>query len=112
MAWVEALGNGRVWNQHRDAPRFRQGFINLAATCDRWPQPKHLLEAMPKIEQHALTHEATPATPEQAAAALEKIAAMLSQPMPVHRPPPVKRRQGPSLAEIEEELKRHFGAKP
>lgn len=47
LAWVDALGYGRVWDQERDAPRIRDGFRALCALSIEWPNPHRLLDAMP-----------------------------------------------------------------
>ncbi|MGE7137918.1 hypothetical protein ACQKIE_09855 [Luteibacter sp. NPDC031894] len=49
MVWVEAICCDRVFDEARDAPRFRKAFRTLMTTCDRWPTPKKFLEALPSI---------------------------------------------------------------
>lgn len=46
-AWVEAITNGRVYDEVVDAPRFREAFRKLMAQSTSWPKPKQFLEAMP-----------------------------------------------------------------
>lgn len=47
-AWCEALmETNKQWEEEHDAMRLRKGFRALLPHLDRWPQPKHLLEAMP-----------------------------------------------------------------
>jgi hypothetical protein len=47
LAWLEAITAGRVFDQDRDAPRFRAAFLALATRCRRWPVPADFLEALP-----------------------------------------------------------------
>lgn len=76
-AWVEAVTAGRTFDEARDRPRFRAAFVSLAQTRESWPAPKHFLDALPRVEQAALGYEVKPASPEQAAAAMARINAML-----------------------------------
>lgn len=76
-AWVEAITTGRKFDEARDRPRFRAAFVTLAQTREQWPQPKHFLDALPRVEQVAIGYEVKPATPEQAAAAMARIEAVL-----------------------------------
>jgi hypothetical protein len=48
-AWVEAITTGRALVEKRDAPRLREAFRRLMATCTRWPTPRELLDAMPAL---------------------------------------------------------------
>jgi hypothetical protein len=111
MAWHEAITTGRTFDQRRDTNRIRSAFITLATTRETWPQPKHFLDALPRVEQAALAYETKPATPEQAAAALARIKSMLGEPLPQHRPDPKPQREGPPLAEVERELQQHYNGK-
>lgn len=110
MAWREAVCNGREWTRDRDATRFRQAFVNLESTIDRWPQPKHFLEAMPRLEVRAIERHARPASDEQAKAALQAIGKMLGALPEVHRPVPKSARETP-LSAVEQELKQHYRGK-
>lgn len=47
QTWVEAMEHGRVWDEARDAARIRAGFLVLIAECEKWPQVRHLLAAIP-----------------------------------------------------------------
>ena len=107
MAWHEAITVGRTFDQQRDTGRIRSAFVTLASTRETWPTPKHFLDALPRVEQAALAYEVKPATKEQAAAALAKIKEVLGEPLPVHRPP--SKREGPPLANVEAELRQHYG---
>lgn len=61
QTWVEAMEHGRVWDEARDAARIRAGFLVLIAECERWPQVRHLLAAIPPpAEQPRLEHHWTP----------------------------------------------------
>lgn len=109
MAWQEAITNGRTFEQQRDTGRIRAAFVTLATTRESWPQPKHFLDALPRMEQAALAYETKPATPEQAAAALARIREMLGEPVPVFKPEPKPKREGPPIADVERELQQHYG---
>lgn len=50
LAWHEVLVHGRVFEQARDLPRFREAFRTLAGRQRRWPAPIDFLEALPRIE--------------------------------------------------------------
>ncbi len=50
LMWVETITHGRVFDEARDAERFRQAFRTLANRIRRWPAPVDFLEAMPRIE--------------------------------------------------------------
>lgn len=45
--WGQTLGNGKVWVERRDAPRFEVAFETLCRTCRRWPAPADFLAALP-----------------------------------------------------------------
>lgn len=62
--WLEAVTEGRVFDQQQDAPRFRKAFAVLCRECEVWPQPGELLKAMPPREQLALTKQPLPADPD------------------------------------------------
>src|ERR1700722_5066682 len=49
MAWCEAVIAGRVFEQERDAPRFRASFTSLLRHCTQWPTPREFLEALPRL---------------------------------------------------------------
>lgn len=53
MTWHESLTFGRVWDEHRDTPRIRAGFVTLARTCRVWPLPAQLIDAMPSHDPQA-----------------------------------------------------------
>lgn len=48
-AWVEAVTDGRVFDEERDAPRFQAAFRTLQRTCTQWPNPRQFLDALPPI---------------------------------------------------------------
>lgn len=50
FAWREAVTENRMFEEQRDAPRFRKAFATLAATCRHWPTPRDFLDALPPIE--------------------------------------------------------------
>jgi hypothetical protein len=82
LSWHEAITTGRDWDRARDTSRIRAAFVTLANTRERWPAPKHFLDALPRVEQRALGYEVKPLTPEQAEARLAQIRSMLDQPLP------------------------------
>lgn len=45
--WIIALWRNRAWEEGRDVPRLRGGFLNLAATAHGWPAPAALIAALP-----------------------------------------------------------------
>lgn len=51
LAWLDALTFNRVWDEQRDAPRIRQAFRALGATCREWPSPVDLVTHLPKVEE-------------------------------------------------------------
>ena len=46
--WREVLTSNRVFDEVRDAPRFRSAFSCLCARIRRWPVPADFLDAMPR----------------------------------------------------------------
>lgn len=81
--WREALADGMAWEEGRDAPRIRAAFRTLVRTCELWPGPKRLIEAMPPVpRQRALPPRL--ADPAVAAKAQEEIRAMLAVPGALH----------------------------
>lgn len=112
MAWHEAITTGRKWDEARDAGRIRAAFVTMAQTRESWPQPRHFLDAIPRMEQTAIGYEVKPATPEQAADALRKIRGLLGESLPLHRPRLTKREGPPiDIASVEAELYAHYGRK-
>ena len=55
LAWCEAIGRGKRWDEGRDAPRFREAFRSLMGRCRSWPAPIDFLEALPRIETPTTT---------------------------------------------------------
>lgn len=46
--WINVLQGMHVrWEQHLDQTRIEQAFRVLCARCDKWPAPKHLIDALP-----------------------------------------------------------------
>ncbi|MFL9582390.1 hypothetical protein [Stenotrophomonas sp. AB1(2024)] len=62
--WLEAVTEGRQFDQEQDAPRFRKGFAVLCRESATWPQPGDLLKAMPPRGQLTLTKQPIPADPD------------------------------------------------
>jgi hypothetical protein len=44
--WCKVITKGRVFDEHVDAPRFREAFVNLGAR-KTWPVPSDFIEALP-----------------------------------------------------------------
>lgn len=108
LTWHEAVTTGRRWERERDTPRIRAAFVTLATTRESWPQPRHFLDALPRVEQQALGYEIKPLSPAEADRRLAEIRKMLDEPMPDHRLEQKPERDGPPLAEVEADLVRHY----
>lgn len=52
--WFQVITFKRIWEQSLDQWRFEEAFMYLAQTCEWFPAPKHLLEAMPPRRMKAL----------------------------------------------------------
>jgi len=47
-AWCEAMETTSIrWDESLDAARLRSAFSALMRAADRWPQPVHLMRALP-----------------------------------------------------------------
>lgn len=108
LAWHEAITTGRDWDHARDAGRIRAAFVTLAQTRETWPQPRHFLDALPRVEQKALSYEVKPLSREEADKRLAEIRAVLSEPPPESISEPKPLREGPPLADVERELQAHY----
>lgn len=83
--WSHALWSSTSgWSEQLDAPRISAAFMALARRVERWPAPKHLLDAMPpRLEPVKLP--APPVSDEQRArnrARIRALAAMLAAKRP------------------------------
>lgn len=109
--WLEAMTTGREWEQEHDAPRFRAGFAALCRTRESWPQPMHLLDAMPAREpMKAIAKEHRPATPEQIAAHAEWLRQQMRTVVKDVPPAKVERETTPEQRErIGADLRAHYG---
>ena len=104
MAWREALVTGRKWDQARDTPRFRAAFVTLAQTREMWPQPKHFLDALPRIEQAGIGYEIKQTPPEEAARILARLRREVENAPPLEtaaKPEPAVTREEREAAEAE-----------
>lgn len=112
QAWMEAITDGRTWSEGRDTGRVQSAFRTLGRTARRWPSPAEFLDAMPRVEQTAIGYEVKPVTPEEAAANIARLKAMLREvvePMPPAKP---ERETSPDYRErIEADLRRHYDRK-
>lgn len=81
--WLEAITEGREFDQELDSPRFRRAFAILCRDCRQWPLPSSLLEAMPPREQLVLTKQPIPADPDspEMKKRFEEIAKVLRMPV-------------------------------
>lgn len=83
LAWADAMMvAGISWDEALDAPRLKMAFRLLAARLERWPAPKHLLEALPARPEPLKLPEPPPseADRERARAMLATIAKKLRMP--------------------------------
>lgn len=65
QAWLEAITDGKAWDERRDADRIRAAFRVLAKTARRWPAPAEFLESVPPVPPlAAIGYERKPASPE------------------------------------------------
>lgn len=111
QTWLEAITDGKAWDEGRDADRIAAGFRTLARIARRWPAPAEFLDVVPPVaDLPAIGYESKPVTPEQAAANIAKLKAMLggvTEPMP---PAKVERETTPEQRDrLEEELRTHYG---
>jgi hypothetical protein len=74
---LEAITEGRIFDQELDTPRFKRAFAILCRDCRQWPLPSSLLEAMPPREQLAITKQPIKANPERAERAAQELASLL-----------------------------------
>jgi len=113
QTWLEAITDGKAWDEGRDADRIAAGFRTLARIARRWPAPAEFLDVVPPVaDLPAIGYESKPVTPEQAAANIAKLKAMLggvTDPMPKAR---VERETTPEQRErIEADLREHYDRK-
>ena len=113
QTWLEAITDGKAWDEGRDADRIAAGFRTLARIARRWPAPAEFLDVVPPVaDLPAIGYESKPVTPEQAAANIAKLKAMLggvTEPMPKAR---VERETTPEQRErIEADLREHYDRK-
>ena len=112
QAWLEAITDGRTWDERRDAGRVQAAFRTLGRTMRRWPSPAEFLDALPRVEQTAIGYEVKPVTHEEAAANIARLKAMLGE--VVEPMPPAKPERETSAEErerIEADLRRHYDRK-
>lgn len=52
QAWAESLWSAPVqWDESLDTPRLRTAFQAVARNAERWPAPRHVLDALPSRPQ-------------------------------------------------------------
>lgn len=108
-AWLEAVTEGREFKPERDTPRIRAAFRSLATTRETWPAPKHLIDALPRIEQSAIGYEVKPVSREEADRRMAEIRRLLDEPVPDFKPAP-KPAETPAADReaIERDLQAHY----
>lgn len=75
--WGESLSEGRVWDEQRDAWRFRAAFRRLAREAVRWPTPSQFLTMLPAAKPLAALAKPKP-NPEVAKAAMAEALEVLN----------------------------------
>ena len=110
QAWHEALIASRKWDERRDADRIRAAFTTLATVRESWPAPRHFLDALPQVGQAAIGYEGKPASRAEAAAAMARCRAMLTD-VPTFRPESRVKSVVPAAekTQAERELAEHYG---
>lgn len=108
--WHEAITTGRKWEQARDTSRIRAAFVSLAQTSDRWPQPKHFIDALPRMEDAPrIEKEFRPASPEVVARARAELDRFVTAPDPL--PAEEAATEVKRLGDVEAELRQHYAGK-
>ncbi|MGX2948558.1 hypothetical protein [Frederiksenia canicola] len=77
QAWYRVLTHNHRWDEKLDRVRFEAAFLNLAQSCDQFPTPKQLLEAMPPRELKELPPPTL--TEEQRQKNVQRIQQMLAE---------------------------------
>ena len=111
QAWMEAITDGRAWDERRDAERVQAAFRTLGRTVLRWPAPAEFLDALPRIPPpSALSYESKPSPcPPEIAERMRKLFAGCVQPMPAAT---VESETTPEQRErIEGDLRAHYAGK-
>lgn len=68
LGWIEVLWARGAWQEQRDLPRLRAGFVSLAGAVQRWPAPRMLHDHLPPAEQAPALAPPVPArSPERSA---------------------------------------------
>lgn len=107
--WIEALNHERSWDRARDEQRVKDAFSTLCRTVTQWPQPQHLMTALPPVTQQALTQKPIPADPARVAAIVAELEAELRKPArTIVDDQRAVQREKPDTAAVEEELRRHY----
>lgn len=102
MTWLETITDGRMFEQERDAPRFRAAFRALAADCTHWPAPRDFLERLPRITANATTEHriVDEAARERSRKAATEAIGKISEMLRLHEPAPYP--APPTLAPVED----------
>lgn len=112
LTWMEAITDGRSWDEGRDMGRVQAAFRTLGRTVRRWPAPAEFLDALPRVEQTAIGYEVKPVSEEEKAANIAKLKAMLdgvAEPVPSAKPE--RETTAEDRERIEADLRRHYDRK-
>lgn len=112
-AWLDAVTDGRDWDEARDAGRVAAAFRTLSRTARRWPAPAEFLDAIPAVAAPlAIGRESRPASPEAVQAHADRIRSLLADVVIPAPPARVERETTPEQrAKIKEELRHHYRGK-
>ena len=112
QAWLDAITDGRAWEERRDASRVASAFRTLARTMRRWPSPAEFLDVLPPVTQQAIGYEVKPVNVEDALANIARLKAMLdgvTEPVPPAKPE--REQTAEDRERIERELRQHYDRK-
>ncbi|AAP95111.1 hypothetical protein CEP76_03105 [[Haemophilus] ducreyi] len=76
-AWFRAITYKKRFEQTIDEPRFNAAFAKLAQTCEWFPTPKELFDALPARKEPKLTQIEYKSDPETARKNIEKLKKMI-----------------------------------
>lgn len=111
QAWLEAITDGRAWDEGRDTERVVAAFRTLARTTRRWPAPAEFLDCLPAFRQDlGIEYERKPVPcPPEIAERMRHLLDGVVAPVP---PAKVERETTPEQREaIEADLRAHYDRK-
>lgn len=106
--WIEALNHERSWDRARDEQRVKDAFSTLCRTVTQWPQPQHLMTALPPVTQQALTHKLPEVDPTHRPKAWDEIAKALRMPSPQSKSEDKPKRESIDVDAVERQLREHY----